>query len=92
MESEGGIVVVIVDVEGEGDGVHASEAAHSADDGFCGALEEGGDFGNGSVLLEVDDEEGVVFGSPGEALFFGGVRTYGFCYHGWSLVGSLVAG
>lgn len=67
MEGEGGNVVVVVDVEGEGDGVRATEAAHSADDGFFGALEERGDFGNGGVLLEVGDEEGVIGGGPGKA-------------------------
>lgn len=73
MESEDRVVVVIVNVEDEGDGVHASKAAHSADDSFLRALEEWGDIGNGGVLLEVGDEEGVVFGSPGEALSRGAI-------------------
>lgn len=92
MKGEGRIVVVIVNVESEGDGVHASEDSHSADNGLLGALEERGDFGNGGVLLEVGDEEGVVFGSPEGALFGGGVGAYGFCHLRWTLGGSLVTG
>lgn len=64
-----------MDIEGEGDGVLASEDSRSADYGFLGTLKKWGDFGNGGVLMEVGEEEGVVSRGPGSTFSGGGIRV-----------------